>query len=78
MCLSCRLWALKGDKKGGKKQAAIEASIDAYLDLVDKISLVNAATEEAFAYGPDVRVLDPSAGKGAEAAQQEALEAAQV
>ena len=39
---------------------------------------MNAATEDAFPYGADVRVLDPAAGKGAEAAQQEASEAAQV
>lgn len=39
---------------------------------------MNAATEDAFPYGADVRVLDPAAGKGAEAAQQEAFEAAQV
>lgn len=42
------------------------------------MAAVNAATEDAFPYGADVRVLDPAAGKGAEAAQQEASEAAQV
>jgi hypothetical protein len=69
---------MKGEKKGSKKAAALEAAMDAYLDLLDKIAAVNAATEEAFTYGPDVRVLDPAAGKGAKAAQQEATEAAQV
>ena len=43
-----------------------------------QVAAVNAATEDAFPYGADVRVLDPAAGKGAEAAQQEAFEAAQV
>lgn len=43
-----------------------------------QVAAVNAATEDAFPYGADVRVLDPAAGKGAEAAQQEASEAAQV
>ncbi len=43
-----------------------------------QIGAVNEATEDVFAYGSDVRVLDPAAGKGAEAAQQEAAEAAQV
>lgn len=42
------------------------------------MAAVNAATEDAFPFGADVRVLDPAAGKGAEAAQQEASEAAQV
>ncbi len=48
------------------------------MDLFTKIDHVNYATEDAFPYGADVRILDPSAGKGAEAAQQEALEAAAV
>ena len=48
------------------------------MDLFTKIDYVNYATEDAFPYGADVRILDPSAGKGAEAAQQDALEAAAV
>lgn len=48
------------------------------MDLFTKIDHVNYATEDAFPYGADVRILDPSAGKGAEAAQQDALEAAAV
>lgn len=72
-----RLW---GEKKGGKgkRGAGIEAAMDAYGELLDKIGAVNEATEDAFAYGADVRVLDPAAGRGAEAAQQEAAEAALV
>ncbi len=48
------------------------------MDLFTKIDHVNYATEDAFPYGSDVRILDPSAGKGAESAQQDALEAAAV
>lgn len=71
-----RMWSNKAEKKG--KRGAADASIEAYLELADKVAAVNAATEDAFPYGADVRVLDPAAGKGAEAAQQEATEAAQV
>ena len=72
-----RLWGLKNDKKG-RSRAALEAAFEGYMDLFTKIDHVNYATEDAFPYGADVRILDPSAGKGAEAAQQEALEAAAV
>jgi hypothetical protein len=74
----CRLWGEKKGGKGGKRGAGIEAGMDAYGELLDKIGAVNEATEDAFAYGADVRVLDPAAGRGAEAAQQEAAEAALV
>ena len=56
-------WALKNDKKG-KSRAALEASFESYMDLFTKIDHVNYATEDAFPYGSDVRILDPSAGKG--------------
>ena len=72
-----RLWGLKGDKKG-RSRAALEAAFEGYMDLFTKIDQVNYATEDAFRFGCDVRILDPCAGKGAEAAQQDALEAAAV
>ncbi|KAK9904021.1 hypothetical protein WJX75_002693 [Coccomyxa subellipsoidea] len=70
------MWSNKAEKKA-KRGGATDAAMDAYLELADKVAAVNAATEDAFPYGADVRVLDPAAGKGAEAAQQEASEAAQ-
>ena len=48
------------------------------MELFSVIDHVNYATEDAFPYGADVRILDPSAGRGALDAQQDALEAAAV
>ena len=48
------------------------------MELFTVIDHVNYATEDAFPYGADVRILDPSAGRGALDAQQDALEAAAV
>ena len=76
-CARRRLWGLKSDKKG-RSRAALEALFEGYMELFTVIDHVNYATEDAFPYGADVRILDPSAGRGALDAQQDALEAAAV
>ena len=76
-CARRRLWGLKSDKKG-RSRAGLEALFEGYMELFTVIDHVNYATEDAFPYGADVRILDPSAGRGALDAQQDALEAAAV
>ncbi|CAK0782825.1 hypothetical protein CVIRNUC_006020 [Coccomyxa viridis] len=73
--VALELWGLKSDKKG-RSRAALEALFEGYMELFTVIDHVNYATEDAFPYGADVRILDPSAGRGALDAQQDALEAA--